>query len=94
MIKLHSIFFVKSIIMNQTPECEKYFQILNEYRKDQDRRVLYRWAAFVQGIGSLNNNIDAETKSILDLSFQQCLLSRVERIESQLTQKKSNDSSK
>lgn len=71
-----------------TTECETYFKILNEYSEGQAKRSIFRWAAFVNGVGSLNNNIDAEKKAILDLSFQQCLLSRVEKIESKLIDKK------
>lgn len=70
--------------LNETNECESYQNTLSQYLKSQNGRGTSRFFSQLIGAGSMNNNIDSENKAILDVAFQRCQLSKLNRIEKKL----------
>lgn len=69
---------------NDTSECETYRRIYSEFLKHQDSRGFRRNVALVFGTDGSNNNREAEKKTQLDLAFQSCQLSKLDRMEKRI----------
>ncbi len=68
----------------ETSECENYKKFLEEYLIDQQTRQARRIGSWLFNIESNNNNREAEKLSKIELAFQSCELSRLNKIEEQL----------
>ncbi len=69
---------------NDTSECETYRKIYSDFSKDQKSRGFRRNIAIVFGMDGSNNNREAEKKTQLDLAFQSCQLSKLDRMEKRI----------
>lgn len=69
---------------NDTPECDTYRKIYSEFLKHQDGRGLRRNFSWLLGLDGSNNNREAEKKIQLDLAFQSCQLSKLDRMEKRI----------
>lgn len=75
---------------NDTAECETYQKIYSEFLKDQADRGWRRSVALIFNTDGSNNNREAEKKTRLDLSYQRCELSKLDRIEKRIEKLEDN----